>query len=113
MPRSSPFELIMSRQQDAVIDLVEAGVFDKDTIDDDHGASLLHWAIQFKCNRLALYLVENGCELNGTETAQGHTPLDEVMDVNPGFTQLIDLMKSKGALPSSELPSSDNEDNEV
>jgi ankyrin repeat protein len=110
MPRSSPFELIMRRQEDAVMDLIDAGVFDIDTIEDDHGASLLHFAIQFKCNELSLYLVEKGCDVNGTETAQGHTPLDTVLEVNPGFTKLIDLIRAKGGLRSVELPSSDDEE---
>ncbi len=111
MPYSNPFELILSRQQEAVMDLVEAGVFDMDTIDDDHGASLLHWSIDHRCNRLALYLVKKGCDLNTTETAEGYTPLDSVMKRNPGFTELIDLIKSRGGLSSSDLE--ENEEEEI
>jgi hypothetical protein len=32
--------------------------------------------------KIAIYL---GCELNGTETAEGYTPLDYVLYRNPGL----------------------------
>ena len=107
MPYSCPFQLILSRQQDALMDLIDAGVFSMDTIDEDHGASLLHWAIDHRCDKLAIYL---GCELNGTETAEGYTPLDSVLYRNPGFTELIELIKSKGGLKSADLSDDDDED---
>jgi ankyrin repeat protein len=110
MPYSSPFELILCRQQEAVMDLVDAGVFDMNECDDDHGASLLHWAIDHRCDRLAFFLVKKGCDLNGTETAEGYTPLDSA--VKRGFTDLVALIMEKGGMSASDLPENQEEEEE-
>lgn len=108
--RCSPFELILSRKQDVVMDLIDDGIIDINEIDEDHGATLLHWAIYHRCEDLAFYLIEKGCDLNDYETAEGHTPLDAA--VKRGYTKLADLIRQKGGMSASDLPENQEENEE-
>jgi ankyrin repeat protein len=91
-----------------IIDWILDGKVDKDSCDDDHGESLLHWALRHHIYKLAEFLVKQGCDVNLIAHSDGQTALDMVRKDG----EMYKLLLSKGAKTSDELCEEEEEEEE-
>jgi hypothetical protein len=97
------FEIIINGDEDKAIQLVTDGIIDKDMVDSDHHESMLQWAIQHRCLRLAIVLVNMKCNMNIIGTSSGMTPLDVAINDYPKNNTFHNFLQKNGAKLSADI----------
>jgi ankyrin repeat protein len=95
------FELVLTKKEDIIIKMINNHDIDKNVIDEDHRQSLLQWALNHNCIKLAVFLIKSNCLVNNNTI---ETALDIVTKRYPHDKQLYDFMRNHGALLSNEIP---------